>query len=140
MSKPQSTVIAGVADTSRPLPVETPMRRFWSEFRESWVAVAALGVVVILAVLAVIAPYVVPQNPYDLAQVDVMDSRLVPGTRSSSGLYTHWLGTDGAGRDLVSAMLIWSQDFAGRWGLERRYRHGDWCGRWVACVLCRRTS
>ena len=34
-----------------------------------------------------------------------MDSRLAPGTLSSSGKYTHWLGTDGAGRDLVSAML-----------------------------------
>jgi peptide/nickel transport system permease protein len=34
-----------------------------------------------------------------------MDSRLKPGTPASSGKYTHWLGTDGAGRDLVSAML-----------------------------------
>ena len=33
-----------------------------------------------------------------------MESRLVPGTRSPTG-YTYWLGTDGAGRDLLSAML-----------------------------------
>ena len=45
-----------------------------------------------------------PQNPYDLAQVDVLDSRLPPGTKSMAG-YTYWLGTDGAGRDLLSAML-----------------------------------
>jgi peptide/nickel transport system permease protein len=56
-------------------------------------------------VLAAIAPWIVPQNPYDLAQVALLDSRLEPGTPSSSGKYTHWLGTDGAGRDLVSAML-----------------------------------
>jgi peptide/nickel transport system permease protein len=37
--------------------------------------------------------------------VDILDSRLPPGTPSSNGKYTHWLGTDGAGRDLVSAML-----------------------------------
>jgi peptide/nickel transport system permease protein len=46
----------------------------------------------------------VPQNPYDLAQVDVMDSRLPPGSQSMTG-YTYLLGTDGAGRDLLSAML-----------------------------------
>ena len=40
-----------------------------------------------------------------LAQVDVLDSRLPPGTPSSDRRYVHWLGTDGAGRDLVSAML-----------------------------------
>jgi peptide/nickel transport system permease protein len=33
-----------------------------------------------------------------------LDSRLPPGTKSNYG-YTHWLGTDGAGRDLASAML-----------------------------------
>jgi peptide/nickel transport system permease protein len=60
---------------------------------------------VVTALLALIAPWIVPQDPYDLAQVDILDSRLAPGTPSSSGKYTHWLGTDGAGRDLVSAML-----------------------------------
>ncbi|HRK17791.1 MAG TPA: ABC transporter permease [Hyphomicrobiaceae bacterium] len=84
---------------------ETPLARFWSEYRESPLAVAALLLVAVLIVLALVAPYIVPQNPYDLAQVDVLDSRLPPGTKSSNGKYTHWLGTDGAGRDLLSAML-----------------------------------
>jgi peptide/nickel transport system permease protein len=85
--------------------VETPLRRFVSEFLESRIATFALGLLVVIVILAVTAPWFVPQNPYDLAQVDIMDARLPPGTKSSSGEYTHWLGTDGAGRDLVSAML-----------------------------------
>ena len=80
--------------------VETPFRRFVSDYCDSRVALAALVLLATLIVLAIIAPWIVPQNPYDLGQVDVMDSRLVPGTKSSNGKYTHWLGTDGAGRDL----------------------------------------
>lgn len=85
--------------------VQTPFARFVADFAESRLATAALMLLVLTMVLALIAPWIVPQNPYDLAQVDLLDSRLAPGTPSSTGKYTHWLGTDGAGRDLVSAML-----------------------------------
>jgi peptide/nickel transport system permease protein len=85
--------------------VQTPFARFVSDFAESRMAMAAFILLVVTMVLALIAPWIVPQNPYDLAQVDIMDSRQAPGTLSSGGKYTHWLGTDGAGRDLVSAML-----------------------------------
>lgn len=85
--------------------VETPFSRFVADFTESRLATAALILLVVTMILAIIAPWIVPQNPYDLAQVDIMDSRQKPGSLSSSGAYTHWLGTDGAGRDLVSAML-----------------------------------
>ena len=93
--------IAAVA--ARPA-VESPLRRFIADYFESPVAGVAIFVLFALAALAIAAPLFVPQNPYDLAQVDVMESRLVPGTRSPTG-YTYWLGTDGAGRDLLSAML-----------------------------------
>ena len=99
-------------DTSIELPakkndlqvVETPMQRFVSEFAESKVAVGALIGLVIIILAAVLAPLFVPQNPYDLAQVDVLDSRQPPGSKSYAG-YTFWLGSDGAGRDLLSAIL-----------------------------------
>ncbi len=84
---------------------QTPFSRFVADFMESRLATAAFVLLVVTMVLALIAPWIVPQDPYDLAQVDILDSRLTPGTSSSSGKYTHWLGTDGAGRDLVSAML-----------------------------------
>ncbi len=87
-----------------PAKVETPLRRFASEFFESWVATAALIVLTGIIALALLAPWITPQNPYDLAQVDVLDGRLPPGSEAFAG-YTMWLGSDGAGRDLFSAIL-----------------------------------
>jgi len=84
--------------------VETPLRRFVSEFTESKVALGALVVFIIIALLAIFAPWITPQNPYDLAQVDIMDSRQPPGGRASDG-YVFVLGSDGAGRDLYSAII-----------------------------------
>ena len=98
-------VESAAPEAMRVAAIETPFRRFMSDYFESRVAAVALILLLVLVVLSIIAPWIVPQNPYDLAQVDVMDSRLVPGTPSANGKYTHWLGTDGAGRDLVSAML-----------------------------------
>lgn len=86
-------------------PVETPFRRFAAEFLESRLAGFALFVLAGLIVLALVAPWITPQNPYDLAQVDMMDGRLPPGSKSPTG-YTYWLGTDGAGRDMVSAIIF----------------------------------
>ncbi|MBU9829490.1 ABC transporter permease [Rahnella sp. FC061912-K] len=60
-----------------------------------------LGIAVLLSVLA---PWISPQNPYDLSQLDIMDGRLKPGSASLSGL-VYWLGTDDQGRDLFSAIL-----------------------------------
>jgi peptide/nickel transport system permease protein len=84
--------------------VETPFSRFLSDYFESWIATAALAVLVSIVCLAVLAPLLAPQNPYNLAEVDVLDSRLPPGSVGMAG-YTYWLGTDGAGRDLLSAIL-----------------------------------
>jgi len=82
----------------------TPLGRFWAEFRESRVAVGALVVVLILAALAVFAPLIAPQNPYDLSSLSLMDARRPPGFVGSGG-YTHILGTDPQGRDLLSAIM-----------------------------------
>jgi peptide/nickel transport system permease protein len=100
-----SELAPAAAATLTPPPVETPFARFAADFRESRLAVAALGLLALIFLVSLLAPWICPQNPYDLAQVDVLDSRLVPGTKSSSGTYTHLLGTDGAGRDLLSAII-----------------------------------
>jgi hypothetical protein len=63
--------------------------------------VALLAVIVATALLA---PLISPQNPYDLAQLDVMDARLPPGSQSPGG-GTFWLGTDDQGRDMLSAIF-----------------------------------
>lgn len=87
-----------------PAKVETPFQRFRAEFFESKIATVALAVFVIIVLLAIFAPWITPQNPYDLAQVSIMDGRLPPGSEAFDG-YTMWLGSDGAGRDLYSAIL-----------------------------------
>jgi peptide/nickel transport system permease protein len=82
----------------------SPFARFWSEFRENPIAVAALVVVVIICGTAMLAPLIAPQDPYDLARLVLMDARRPPGFVGSNG-YTHVLGTDAQGRDLLSAIL-----------------------------------
>ena len=82
----------------------SPFARFWSEFCESKVSVAALCVVGLIVLLAILAPLIAPQNPYDLAKLVLADARRPPGFAGSSG-FTHWLGTDAQGRDLWSAIL-----------------------------------
>jgi len=85
-------------------PVESPWRRFASEFAESKLALAGLGLLVAIVLAAIAAPIISPQNPYDLAQLDVLDSKLAPGEPSMSGK-TYWLGTDDQGRDMLSAIF-----------------------------------
>jgi peptide/nickel transport system permease protein len=79
--------------------------RIFGEFAESRVALAALVCVVLLVVLAILAPLVAPQNPYDLAQLSIMDNKLPPLSRGFSG-QLYLLGTDDQGRDLLSAILF----------------------------------
>ena len=84
--------------------VETPFRRFVSEFAESKIALGGLIVFTIIALVAIFASLIAPQNPYDLAQLDIMDGRMEPGTVGGAG-FTYWLGTDDQGRDMMSGIM-----------------------------------
>lgn len=84
---------------------QSPWRRLVADFSRSPAALAALSVALLLVLAAIFAPLITPQNPYDLLQLDVLDARLPPGAMNSASTYTYWLGTDGQGRDLYSAML-----------------------------------
>ncbi len=75
------------------------------EFMRSPIAMFGLVVALVFAVVAILAPWISPQNPYDLMQIDVMDARMAPGSESFSGEITYVLGTDGQGRDLLSAIF-----------------------------------
>ncbi len=83
---------------------ETPFARFCSQFAESKLALFGLILLVLVIVLAVFAPLVAPQNPYDLGKLDLMDSRQPPGSTMMAG-GTFVLGSDGMGRDMWSAIL-----------------------------------
>jgi len=80
----------------------TPNRA--AEFAASRIAVAGLVLLALIAFAALLAPWISPQNPYDLARLELLDSRLPPLARSAAG-GIYWLGTDDQGRDMLSAIL-----------------------------------
>ena len=84
--------------------MQTPFQRFVADYFESRIATVAFAVLLVILFIGVFASVISPTDPYDLAVVDVMDSRLPPGTEGYTGM-TFWLGTDGAGRDLLSAIF-----------------------------------
>ena len=79
--------------------------RVAADFLQSRTATGALVVLALITLAALAAPWITPQNPYDLMQLDVLDARLKPGSPSGAGGWTYWLGTDGQGRDLYSAIV-----------------------------------
>ncbi len=91
-------------DATRPGQVDSPFRRFLADFFESRVATGAVAVLSGIIFIALFAPWVSPTDPYDLAVVDILDNRLPPGSEGFTGV-TYWLGTDGAGRDVLSAIF-----------------------------------
>lgn len=84
--------------------MQLAVRQSTAEFAADRVAIAALALLVVILLSAVFAPWITPQNPYDLAQLEILDSKLPPGARTTAG-YTLWLGSDEQGRDLFSAIL-----------------------------------
>ncbi len=90
--------------TEVPLKEETPLRRVWGEFAASKLALIGLAMLLLVIAIALFAPLISPQNPYDLAQIDLMDSKLAPGEKSTAGK-TYLLGTDDQGRDMLSAIF-----------------------------------
>ncbi len=84
--------------------VQSPFQRVVSDFLANPVAIFGLGLLTLVVLAAIFAPVISPQNPYDLAQLDVMDSRLPPGAPAPNG-GRFWLGTDDQGRDMLSAIF-----------------------------------
>ncbi|MEZ0168090.1 ABC transporter permease [Microvirga sp. TS319] len=84
--------------------VQTPLRRFVSQFLESRTALLGLIALALVVSSALFAPLIAPQDPYDLSTLNIMDGMLHPGGESFDGI-TFWLGSDEQGRDLLSAIL-----------------------------------
>ena len=77
---------------------ETTLRRFVSDFLSSRLAIFGLALLSAVVAIVLFAPWISPQNPYDLAKLELLDARMAPG-----GKYV--LGTDGQGRDMLSAIF-----------------------------------
>lgn len=84
---------------------DTPWQRFLRHFFASRIATAGFVLLLLITLAALFAPWLSPQNPYDLAHLDVMDSRLEPGQTAADGKLRFLLGTDEQGRDMLSAIL-----------------------------------
>src|SRR5258708_10183158 len=84
--------------------VEAPFRRFVVDFCDSKLALAGLFVFVAVIIIALVAPLISQQIPYDLSQLDILDGRQPPGTMSAGG-FVFWLGSDDQGRDMLSGIF-----------------------------------
>jgi peptide/nickel transport system permease protein len=101
---------AAVTAPSEPV-VRAPnaFRRFlagdvWHSFKQSPTAIVAAVIAVVCLFCSVFAPWVAPHNPFDLASLNLSDSRLPPAW-SEGGTAKYLLGTDDQGRDILSALM-----------------------------------
>ena len=94
----------------RPEGLKARMARAWDSdlawrYRHSPMAITASFTTIVIVLLALLAPLIAPQNAFDPAAVRLEDGFLKPMARSPSSGLLHVLGTDGQGRDLLSAIL-----------------------------------
>ena len=68
------------------------------------IAIAGLVGFIFFILVALLAPWISPQNPYDLMVLDIMDGLLPPLSKLDNGT-TAWLGTDALGRDILSSVM-----------------------------------
>ena len=80
----------------------------WWSFKHSPVTVIAAVLALLCIFGAVLAPIIAPHNPYDLAQISLLDSNLPP-MWIASGKPEFPLGTDQQGRDILSTIMYGSR-------------------------------
>lgn len=85
---------------------ESAFRRLLMQFAENRLALVGLALLLLLAVPAILAPWIAPQNPYDIGSLDILDSQMPPGSMGEMTGITYWLGTDSQARDVLSAVLF----------------------------------
>jgi peptide/nickel transport system permease protein len=76
----------------------------WYSFRRSRTAMVAAVVAFVCVFCAAFADVVAPHDPFDLATLELNDSRLPPAWEEG-GRHTYLLGTDDQGRDILSALM-----------------------------------
>ncbi|WP_322011790.1 glutathione ABC transporter permease GsiD [Paraburkholderia sp. J12] len=76
--------------------VRSPWSEFWRKFRKQHVALAAGLFVLLLVILALLAPHIVPYDPENYFDYDALNA----GPSAA-----HWFGVDALGRDIFSRIL-----------------------------------
>jgi peptide/nickel transport system permease protein len=73
-----------------------PWRDVWRRLYHNKMAMAGLGIIVFMILVAIFAPLVAPYDPIDQMELKV------PGGVKHPPTWKHWLGTDDLGRDILS--------------------------------------
>ena len=90
--------IAGTGTTA-PLEIQSPWGEFWRRFLRQRVAMVAGGLILLVVLAAIAAPWIAP---YDPAEPDYNNILAGPSA-------LHWAGTDAYGRDIFSRILWGAQ-------------------------------
>jgi glutathione transport system permease protein len=77
--------------------VRTPWTEFWRKFKKQHVAVAAGIFVLLLVVVAILAPWIVPYDAENFFDYDSLNA--LPSLQ-------HWFGVDPLGRDIFSRIVM----------------------------------
>jgi len=77
-------------------------------FRKSRVTVVATAVTIMMILAALLAPWIAPHNPFDVATLSLLNAELPPAW-AEGGDSRFFLGTDNQGRDVFSAILYGSR-------------------------------
>lgn len=78
--------------------------QFLFNWRRNLPAMLGTGIVAVCILIVAFGPFLVRQNPYDLMQLNLMDSYLPPAWLDG-GNPVYLLGTDGQGRDVLAAIV-----------------------------------
>jgi len=82
--------------------------QFFAHYKRSPAAIFSSLLILIIALLALLGPYFVPQNPFDLSSLELGNAYLPPvGTEGANPMFP--LGTDQQGRDMLSAVVYGSR-------------------------------
>src|SRR5258706_7433924 len=81
----------------------SPFLGFWKSFSKNRMAVVGLFMLATIIGLAVFASVLAPFDPKSSANISSSDIYNPPSA-------VHWLGTDDAGRDILSSFLFWARD------------------------------
>ena len=92
--------IAADSPASAASAVRTPWSEFWRKFKKQHVAVIAGCFVLLLVLLAVVAPWLVPYDAENFFDYDSLNA--LPSVK-------HWFGVDPLGRDIFSRILMGSR-------------------------------
>jgi glutathione transport system permease protein len=84
------------APANVPEAVRTPWSEFWRKFRKQHLALAAGAFVLLLVVIAILAPHIVPYDPENFFDYDALNA---------GPSVAHWMGVDSLGRDIFSRIL-----------------------------------